>query len=179
MVPAGTVAGHVLGYLMAGEDAGLHGAHSHLRPAAWVAAGLTAAALAAVAVARPTPTPTTGRGRGRPRVSWLVAGQVLAFGLLEAAEHLGSGHGALSFVADPSFRWGVAAQLVSAALLIAAAGLARTSGQRVRALLARRPVARRRAVRRSWPALRAEVRRPSSSWSAVSERGPPRLLAPA
>lgn len=170
MVPAGTIGGHVLGYLMAGEDAALHGAHSHLRPAAWVALAATAAALACVALVRSRP------GRERVPLCPLVAAQVGLFAVVEAGEHALTGHGAASVVTDPSFRWGVLAQLLSGAVLVLACRVARVSGDRVRALLARRRVLPPPRCHRAWGRIGVAEPRVEQG-SAVSGRGPPRLVA--
>ena len=172
LVPAGAIAGHVLGYLLAGEDAALHGGHSHLRPAAWVAAGATAAVLACLALARP------GREPRPVRLASLVTAQVVLFGVVEAGEHLVAGHGPVSIVVSPSFRWGVLAQLLSGAVLVLAARLARASGVRVRSILARRRP-RPPAPVRSAPSPRAAVLPRSPGASSVKVRAPPRRLASA
>lgn len=170
LVPSGAVAGHVLGYLVAGQDAALRGTHSHLRPAAWAAAALAATALGCLAMLRPVSR------RDGPRLGSLVSAQVALFALVEAGEHVLGGHGATSFVKDPSFRWGVLAQLVSAAVLIGAARMARATGERVRALLARRPRSLSLTSRQPLRPVRVVVGRRRSG-SSVTERGPPRLLA--
>jgi hypothetical protein len=170
MIPAGTIAGHVLGYLAAGDDPAFSNAHSHLRPAAWLAAALALGSLAFLASVRTRPI---GRGLSLSR---MVGAQVALFAALEIVEHLHSGPAAL--LGDASFRWGIAAQLVSATVLLAFAALARVSGERLRALLAGRRPHARSSRRRPWCALPATIRSSTASCS-VSERGPPRLLVSA
>lgn len=136
-----------------------------------MAAAIALAALVFVA-ARP------GRSRGGPRVCWMGSAQVVLFGLLEATEQLGGGHSAVSVLSDPSFRWGVVGQLVSATVLVALVWLARVSGAQVRALVSRRPALGKASCRWTWGGLRTLVC--CAVWvSAVSERGPPGHLAPA
>lgn len=166
LVPLGTLGGHALGYLAAGQEAAFTGAHSHLRPTLWLALAASAAAVAAMAVAG------AEGGRLRPRTRTMVGAQVVLFGLLEAVEHLHAGHHLHSLAADPSFRWGLAAQLVSAGLLVLVAGLARASGQLVRECRARRQVVPRSTPRPRWHHVDPSL--PSArAASSVSERGPP------
>ena len=172
LVPSGTIAGHAVGYLLAGESATLSGAHSQLRPVAWGTAALTVATFAGLALVR-----SRGHRRGGPLPSMACA-QVVLFCALEAAEHVRAGHGAASLVGDPSFRWGVAAQLVTAGVLLAAARLARASGDCVRALLLRSRGPRHAARRRPPCRLRTVVPRLAVTTS-VRERGPPGAPAPA
>lgn len=106
----------------------------------------------------------------------MVSAQAGLFGLLEATEQVRAGQRAFSVFADSSFRWGVAAQLVCAAVLLAVVWLARFSGERVRALVSRRRPWPTVARRKTWAALTAVVA--LAVWvAAVSERGPPRPLA--
>ena len=92
-----------------------------------------AAAAATAGDERRSPPPRAGQA--------LLVAQVGLFGALEAAEHLHAGHDVHGLAAEPSFRWGVGAQLVSAGLLLLATRLARASGTAVRTRLARRRVA--------------------------------------
>lgn len=166
LVPLGALGGHALGYLAAGQEAAFTGAHSHLRPALWLALAASAAGVAAVALAG------AERGRRCPRTTTLLAAQVGLFGVLETVEHLHAGHHVHSLAAEPAFRWGLAAQLVSAGLLVLVARLARASGQLVRQCLARRRVAPRPTRRLRWRIVDPSL--PSAgAASSVSERGPP------
>lgn len=172
LVPIGTVAGHGAGYLLAGQDASLGGGHGHLRPATWLTAAVAVLALGWVAAAR------DGLTR-RPRTAVLAAAQSGLFLALEGAEHLASGHNPAHLLHEPALRWGLAAQLVTAALLVLATVVARSSGERVRALLsapARPPAAAPALVRRPRAALRAGL----LAVSPATERGPPAVhLVPA
>lgn len=166
LVPLGTLGGHALGYLAAGREASFTGAHSHLRPTLWLALAASAGGVAALALAG------GGRGRRCPRTSTLALAQVGLFCVLEAGEHVHAGHHVDSLAADPSFRWGLAAQLVSAGLLVLVARLARASGELVRECLARRRVVPRPLRGLRWRHLDPSL--PSAgSASSVSERGPP------
>ena len=168
-MPLGTVAGHVVGYVLAGQHAGLDGNHSHLRPIAWVTAITALAGLGWVGAAR------SGRSVRLP-VAGLAAAQASLFVILEAAEHVAGGHGLGHLLAEPGLRWGFAAQLATAAVLVLATSLARATGDRVRALLGGRP--RRRSAPTAVPT-RFAVPRRLLLVSSASERGPPRTLVPA
>lgn len=171
MVPCGTVAGHVVGYWLAGQHAGLNGDHSHLRSTAWFSSLAAVATLLIVGV-RPR------LGRARLPVAWLVGGQLGMFIGLEAAEHVGAGRDVTGLLSSPTLRWGLVAQLLTAGLLVGASRLAEVSGQRVRALLSGRARPGLSTSRRSTPARRGDPLRSSMlAWSA-SERGPPRSLVP-
>lgn len=170
LVPLGTIAGHAAGYELAGRHASFDGSHSHLRPGAWLTAVVAVAALGWIA---------TGRGDGmrRPRLVGLAGGQAVAFLVLEAAEHVVGGHGLGHLLADPSFRWGLVAQVAVAAVLVLATAFARATGERVRALLS----GRSRAVGAPPPAAASCVTAAHCGLTVVSpatERGPPRHLVP-
>jgi hypothetical protein len=174
LVPLGTILGHALGYAAAGQDFRLSGTHGHLLPALWPAAAAMVVALGSVTLAGAVP------GRGL-RTSWLLGAQVVAFALLEGLEHLHGGHHGLSVVAEPAFRWGLGAQLLSAGLLVMVTRLAHASGQLVRSRLARRPAPPAppaAAARRSWGRAGQSVPTGATA-SSVSERGPPGRLASA
>lgn len=172
MVPSGTIAGHVLGYLMAGEDATFHGAHSQLRSAAWLGAAVTGASMACLGLLFPH------RGPGALRLSRLVSAQAVLFSVVEAVEHVEAGHGGLSFLSDPCFRWGLVAQLITAVALLAVARMACLTAKWVRARLAGRLPRPRISSPRKWGHIRSVFGRTASS-SSVTERGPPCSLAPA
>ncbi len=172
LVPCGAIAGHVIGYLVAGESAGLNGGHGHLKPAAWLAGFAATAALVLVA-ARP------GEGRTRFSLVWLAGGQMAVFLGLEMAEQVADGHGPVGLLWSPSFRWGLVAQVLTATMLVVAARLSRASGERVRALLSSRAslVGPRRGS--SWPRSPSAFHNSIILASPASERGPPRDLVPA
>lgn len=170
LVPLGTVAGHVAGYVLAGQHAGLDGGHSHLRPLAWVTAAAALAGLGWVAAAGPS------RAVRLPAAG-LATAQVSLFVLLESAEHVAGGHGLGHLLAEPGLRWGLAAQLATAAVLVLATSLARASGDRVRALFAGRP--RRRSAEPTFVPASFAVLRRLLLVSSASERGPPHALVPA
>lgn len=170
LVPLGTVAGHVAGYVLAGQHAGLDGGHSHLRPLAWVTAVTALAGLGWAGAAR------SGRSVRLP-VAGLAAAQASLFVILESAEHLAGGHGLGRLLAEPGLRWGVAAQFATAALLVLATSLARASGDRVRALLGGR--SRRRSAAPTAVPTRSAAPRNLLLVSSASERGPPCALVAA
>ena len=169
--PLGTIAGHVVGYRLAGHGASLEGSHAHLRPGAWLAVALAVAALVWVAV--------SGRGgRTRASLTLLAGGQLASFVVLEAAEQLVGGHGVGHLPGDPSFRWGLAAQVVAAGALVLALSAARATGERVRAVMAGKPSI---AIGATPPPFRPRATpslRSLTVATAVSERGPPSLLVP-
>lgn len=168
LVPLGTIAGHVAGYAMAGDQASSRGSHAHLRPAAWVTALLAALALGWIAGGRGTAT--------RPRLAWLSGGQAASFVLLEVGEHLLGGDSIGHLVGDPAFRWGLAAQAAAAGVLVLAAVAAAVTGEKVRAVLA----ARLRLAQGSDPPpppCRTEALRSLATVSRATERGPPPFLA--
>ena len=172
LVPCGAIAGHVVGYLMAGEPARLHGSHGHLQPAAWVA-GVVATVVLVLVAARPR------EGGAGPRLGWVAGGQMAAFSALEVAEHVVGGHGAVELLTSPSFRWGLLAQVVTASALVAAAKVSRASGERVRALLSARKRLGGATRRSSWPRSGGASHDSIILASPASERGPPRRLVPA
>lgn len=171
-MPCGVIAGHAIGYLMAGESAGFNGSHGHLLPVAWLAGFAATAALVLVASRH-------GERRTRRSLVWLTGGQMAVFLGLEIAEQLAAGHGLVELLWTPSFRWGLAAQLVTATVLVVAATLSRASGERLRALLSSRSILVGPQRRSSWP------RTPSVHYDSIllaspaSERGPPRYFVPA
>ncbi|HEX2701597.1 MAG TPA: hypothetical protein VHM89_15460, partial [Acidimicrobiales bacterium] len=121
LVPLGTVAGHVVGYSLADRSAAFDGSHSHLRPTTWLAAVLALGAVGWVASGR-------DGHRARVRVGWMAAAQAALFVVMEAVEHLTAGHGITHLLAEPALRWGVGAQVVTGAALVATAMIARASG---------------------------------------------------
>lgn len=172
LVPLGTIVGHVVGYGMAGRHAGLDGSHGHLRPAAWLTTLAALVALGWVAGAqRPVPS--------RLPLAWLAVGQAVSFFGLESAEQLAGGHGLAEMLAEPALRWGLLAQVATAAALVVVAVSARASGDRVRAFLAARPrrILRPSATLKTTTA--AVVVTCLTLASSASERGPPQFLASA
>lgn len=168
LVPLGTIAGHVVGYWLAGDDASFDGAHRHLRPTVWLTVAVAAAAVAWVTI-RPVGS------RSAPRLSWLVSGQLAGFFLLEAAEHVLAGHAFSELPGHPTLRWGLLAQIVSAGVLVLVTRLAGASGQRVRAFLSRTLATRGAPAARTRPGTPDAVRS-ILVVSAASERGPPPVL---
>lgn len=171
LVPVGTIVGHVVGYGIAGEHPGLTGDHSHLSPVVWPASILALATLAWLGVGG-------RRLANRLPLAWVVAGQATLFVALEAAEHLVRGQALHHVLTEPALRWGLLAQVATAAVLIAVAASARASGERIRALLSRR------SHRTAQPAVSAVSANPVAIRSLVfaspaSERGPPELVAAA
>lgn len=171
LVPIGTLIGHTAGYGAAGEHVTANGAHAYFGPATWLAAAAAAGALGWFAIGARRASPL-------PRLRRLAAAQVFLFFAMEAVEHLLSGHGVHGLLAEPSLRWGAAAQVVVAGGLALTAMVARAAGVRVRALLTSRPfvVIARPAVlapvvvHRGFSAVPASPARP---------RGPPPTLVPA
>lgn len=163
LAPLGVVSGHVVGYGLASQQAALAGNHSHLGPMMWFGLGLTSLSMAWVAL-RPQETRI-------PRGSWLVGIQLFSFLFLEASEQLVVGGSVVEFAAQPSFYLGLVAQAATAGLLVLGMRLARSSGQRIRELLSRRPV-EGSAVTRPWQPT-SMVRRILLVVSSASQRGPP------
>jgi hypothetical protein len=133
MMPAGVLAGHALGYGVAGPHAG-HDHHGYLPAAGAAAAVLALAALFAAAA---------GPGRGHIRLSHLVAAQAAAFATQEVIEHAAAGHGAAAVLESPAVWLGLAAQVATAlcaALVVASASAAGA------VLLAARPADAARAL---------------------------------
>lgn len=166
LVPLGTVAGHAAGYLLAGRHASFAGDHVHLRPTSWLAVLGAVAALGWATVDR------AGTGRNRPRLVALAGAQAGLFVGLEAVEHLTAGRGVGRLLSEPSVRWGLAAQVATAAALVLATVVARASGERVRALLSSRPPAGRTDTPTPAPAASPTLR-DLLPGSPASERGPP------
>jgi len=171
-VPIGTIGGHLAGYGVAGEPAGLSGGHSHLAPAAWLASVAALAALGWVAGAR-------GPRRDRINLAWLAAGQATLFVAVEGAEHVAAGHGLGHLLGDPALRWGLAAQVVTAGALVVAALVARASGERVRALLAGPDAPRGDADEALLRPAAAAAVRTLPAVSSAGPRAPPRSLVSA
>lgn len=169
LAPLGTIAGHVVGYGIAGQHAGLDGSHSHLRPAALLA-GLAALAVFGWVAGARRPQPP------RLSVAWLAVGQAALFLGLESAEQLAGSHGLDHLLAEPALRWGLLAQVATAAAIVAVAVSARVSGDRVRALLAARTRGVPRSVVPPPPFATAAVVRSLTLASSASERGPPPVL---
>lgn len=169
--PLGTIAGHLAGSLAAGQPAGFDGGHSHLRPAVWLSVVSALAAIGWIAAAR-------GEHPARPGVAWLAAGQTALFLVLESVERLVSGHGLGHLLAEPGLRWGLVAQVATAAGLVLLAGVARASADRVRALIAARDRPRPPATPvRPIPVVTVVVGLVAAS--SCRERGPPRALVSA
>lgn len=164
LAPLGVVSGHVVGYGLAGQEAALAGGHSHLGPLVWLGLALTGMSMAWVALRPEEP----------PRRSWLVGIQLSSFLCLEASEQLLAGHSMVEFASEPSLYLGLVAQLATAGLLVLGMRLARSSGQRIRALLSRRTLDLP-AANRPWQPI-SIARRSLLVVSSASQRGPPRPL---
>ena len=166
LAPLGVVSGHVVGYGLAGQQAALAGTHTHLGPLGWIGLALTALVMAWVGL-RPE----------EPRIarrSWLVGIQLSSFLCLEAAEHLLAGRSIVELAAEPSLYLGLVAQVATAGLLVLAIRLARSSGQRLRALMSGR-VLDMPAANMAWQPI-SIVRRSLVVVSSASQRGPPRRV---
>lgn len=125
VAPAGVVAGHGLGYLLAGADApGSHAVdHRYLPVAVSVAVPLVVGALL-WAAAHPGRTGRAGHRRQVP-LGPLVAAQWILFTGQELVEHAAAGHAA-GLLHSRALWWGLGAQVVVAAasaLLLSASAL--------------------------------------------------------
>jgi hypothetical protein len=170
-VPAAVLAGHGLGYLLAGSGHGgshaLH--HGYLPAVALVAAPALAVALVVAAVASGRP----GAGRRHPaaHVPFLVRAQWTVFLAQEVVEHAVAGD-ALGVVGSPALWLGLAAQVAVAAatgLLLTAASWA--GGRAVAGLGS---VPRWPAPAREWPMLPVGTPVADALLVTASPRGPPR-----
>jgi hypothetical protein len=169
VVPAAVLAGHWLGYALAGN--GHHGAqpvaHGYLPAAVAVALPALVAAMAWAAVG--------SRGWARsggspPRVAPLVGAQWVVFSLQELVEHTIAGD-AVGVVASPAVWLGLASQVAVAAATCLLLGAASSAGGRVVALLGRivGPV----PPARGWWATPVIVPAHRALRVTVGSRGPP------
>jgi hypothetical protein len=169
LLPLGVLLGHSAGYGLAGEHTHGYLAGGRLWWAAWLAGAGSVGAFAWFGL----------RGGGqprRPRVFGVACAQAVVFVVQEGLEHVLHGEGLADVVASPSFRWGIAAQVVTATILVVTASLARYTAQRLRALVGHSPgrvVARCSTPR---PQTAADVQGTVLA-SPASERGPPSFLA--
>jgi hypothetical protein len=171
VVPAAVLAGHWLGYLLAGSAHGgshtLH--HDYLPAVALVVLPASVAALLLAAVGQGA----LGRERpaGVPSVAALAGAQWTLFVAQELVEHALAGD-ALAVVASPALWVGLAAQVAVATAARLLLGAASWAGARTVALLRcaprRLPPAGRWVIAAVRPPLAGAVLAPASS------RGPPR-----
>jgi hypothetical protein len=170
VVPAAVLAGHWIGYALAGD--GHHGAgavgHGYLPAAVAVALPALVAALVWVAVgsggwARPRGSP--------PRVAPLVGAQWAVFVVQELTEHALAGD-ALGVVASPAVWLGLASQVAVAAATCLLLGASSRAGDRVVAVLGR--TVRSVPPARGWWATPALVPAYRTPLRPVGSRGPPR-----
>lgn len=171
VVPAAVLAGHGLGYELAGSGhAASHPVdHGYLPTAAAVA--LPAAVAALLWVAAGLGGHRDGAPARAPSVVFLVAAQWVLFASLELIEHAAAGEVA-AVVASPALWLGLLSQVAVAAataLLLRAA-----SSVGAHAVTVRCAAGRRLAPSPGW--LPAPVARPKAPLvvAAVSSRGPPR-----
>lgn len=165
LLPLGVLLGHGAGYGLAGEHSHHYMTGAPLWPVACLAAGAAIGIAAWSGLQRPHP-------RQCPRLSLVVVVQGAVFFAQEGAEHLVRGHGFSHLMASPAFRWGLAAQAVTAAILVLASSVARATGQRLRTMSGRScPTARPRPSA-SRPVVATTMSGAVLS-SPASERGPP------
>jgi len=171
LLPLGILLGHNAGYGLAGEHTHGYMTGGPLLPVAVLAAAAAVGIFSWYGFRHPYP-------RRWPPLSRVAAVQVTLFVAQEGVEHIVEGHGFAHLMASPAFRWGLAAQAVTAAILVVAACFAVATGQRLRILLGR-PSARPRLT--SCAPRRAMSAALSSSMpvTPASERGPPPFFVPA
>ncbi len=121
LAPSGVLAGHAVGHLIAPADGGHAVDHGYLGVAVAMAAPLALLALAWVGA--------RGREVSRPvPLGALLAAQLLLFGGQEAIEHVAAGHGAGAFLGSPAVWVGLAAQVVTALVLVLLLRVTATAG---------------------------------------------------
>lgn len=171
LVPVGVVASHLLGYLVAHPDprdraVALGASHGHLPVLGLLSAAAAVAALGMGGAA--------GRRGERlvVRIPALAAAQAAVFVAMEVAEHVAHGDAVSSAVTAPSLWWGLAVQLVVAAVSVALLRLSHAVGAAVGRDRRRRCAGRVRVVALAAgnaPAIAAR-------YSPLSRRGPPPVL---
>jgi hypothetical protein len=167
LVPAGVVASHAVGYLVAHPAPRAHAhalgsSHGHLPLVSGVAlAALIAAVIVAVGAG------LSGSSVGVP-VQRLAIAQASAFLALEVAEHVYANRQPAALVAEPAVWVGLAC----AVLLARLAALVVDAGAAIGAVLGRRP--RPTASAAPGPLVAGGVAPVEVAWTPRSERGPPR-----
>ncbi len=178
LAPAGVVAGHAFGHLVAPGHAGNAVDHGYLGLAAVAAGPLALVALAwAGARGRQTAQGETAQRAARPvPLGALLAAQCLLFGGQEAIEHAVAGHGPADVLASGALWAGLAAQVATALVLVLLVRAATTTGARLAGVVAARPVIPGLPVSgRCHAAGPAPLR--SRPVTSVASRGPPVLSA--
>lgn len=168
LLPAGTIAGHAVSYLLAGRLS--HGGvHGYLPVTGWLLALAALAGLVWFAW-------SVDGVRSIPRLLPFTAAQLALFLVQESVEGLLEGQAVGATLEAPVIRYGIAAQLILAVTIVVAARLAAVGGSRLRAALASR-----RGWWRGMPGAAPPpvVTRYAETLlvSLATERGPPLLLA--
>jgi hypothetical protein len=167
LVPGGFVAGHELGYQAAslvGPTPVAAVGHGYLAVAALVGLPFATAALARTFLAG-------FRAQLPPvRLRTLATGQVALFLAVELGEHASVGLGPADTLAEPAVLFGLAAQLLVAALLFLVVRSTHEAGAAV-ATAARRP--RLRALRPLWRPTAERLAPRTVAAGPVTLRGPP------
>ena len=172
LVPAGLVAGHLLGYRAAGllgAAPPVTGGHSYLQGVVCLAVPFSLAVLARALL--------SGVSSESPPVRFplLAAAQVGLFVLVELAEHAAAGVGPVDALLEPATFVGVLAQLVVAWALWFVVRAATRAGSRL--VSQRRPVPKLAGFAAPWRPVDGGRSIDLVAVSSLSRRGPPALVA--
>lgn len=172
IAPAGMLAGHAVGYLVAPSHlhaSGLSDAHTHVPALATVAVPVAIVALLAISLREPR----------RPRLRalwWLVGLQAAAYVGMELTERAAAGLDVAAGAHDPAVLAGLAAQLLVASAIVVLEHVARRLGKGLFDPLGRRRPAT--VTGRLARLLTATSHQPDrqATWRTCPRRGPPTAL---
>ncbi len=175
LAPSGVLAGHAVGHLIAPGNGGHSVDHGYLGLAAAMAAPLALVALVCAGARGSQPGAGGRKVSRRPvPVGALLVAQSLLFAGQEAIEHVAAGHGVIAVLGSPAVWVGLAAQVVTAVLLVLLLRASATAGARLAAAVATRAMVPGLPVTGKCRAA-PEVPMRSRLVAAVASRGPPAL----
>jgi hypothetical protein len=175
LAPAGVLAGHAIGHVVAPGPPDHAVDHGYLGLVAAVSAPLALLAMAWTGARAGARAGAPERRPSRPApVAALAATQCLLFGVQEAIEHALAGHNLAAFLGSPSLWAGLAAQVGTAAVLMLVLRATANAGARLGGVVPSRPVVPGLPLsgRYHAPAGAPLVSRPVTT---VASRGPPAL----
>ena len=172
IAPAGMLAGHAVGYLVAPSHlhaAGVADAHTHVPALATVAVPIAIVALLVLSLREPR--------RPRPRALWWLAGlQAAAYAGMEVTERAAAGLDVATAAHDPAVLAGLAAQLLVASAIVVLEHVARRLGTVLFDALGRRGPATEAGRLARLFIVTSHLADRQATWRTCPRRGPPPAL---